>query len=259
MNLAHRSDGPTGGPPLVLSNSLGTTWELWEAQLPELTTPFRVVRYDHPGHGRSPDPEEPVTVDTMARGVVELLDRLELERVSFCGVSLGGMIGMALALIAPERLDRLVLSCTAAYLGPPDGWYERARIVRAKGTAAIAEAVVGRWFTQRFRDEQRAETARFRTMLESTRPEGYAACCEAIAGFDLRARLGAIRASTLVISGADDIATPPRDGAFLAESIAGAEHVVLPAASHLANVEQPEAFNRALLAHLVPSTSEEAA
>jgi 3-oxoadipate enol-lactonase len=195
----------------------------------------------------------------MARGVVELLDRLELERASFCGVSLGGMIGMALALIAPERLDRLVLSCTAAHLGPPDGWHERARIVRAKGTAAIAEAVVGRWFTQRFRDEQRADTARFRTMLESTRPEGYAACCEAIAGFDLRARLGAIRASTLVISGADDAATPPQDGAFLAESIARAEHVVLPAASHLANVEQPEAFNRALLAHLVPSTSEEAA
>ena len=260
MNLAHVIDGPEMKPVLVLSSSLGTTWELWDAQLGDLTRHFRVLRYDHPGHGNSEAPSSPITVEALVGGVVELLDRLELERVSFCGLSLGGMVGMALALGVSERVDRLALCCTAAFLGPPEGWHERARLVRAGGTGAIAEQVLERWFTQRFRTERPAEVARFLEMLEATPAGGYAACCEAIASWDARASLGAIRAPTLVISGADDVATPPRDGAFLAESIPAAELVILPGAAHLANVEQPELFNRALLGHLsVPTSSEEAA
>jgi 3-oxoadipate enol-lactonase len=250
VKLAHRIDGQEAAPALVLASSLGTTWELWDAQLPALTQDFRVVRFDHPGHGRSPIPDAPVTVESLADGVVELLDTLELERVSFCGLSLGGMIGMALALRAPERLDRLGLCCTAAYLGPPEGWYDRARIVRARGTSAIAEAVVGRWFTERFRDENAATAARFREMLEAIPAAGYAACCEAIASWDARSDVSAIRAPTLVLSGADDVATPVDDGAFLAESIPGAELTVLPESAHLANVEQPTLFARTLLHHL---------
>ena len=260
MNVAYRIDGPETKPVLVLSSSLGTAWELWDAQLGDLALHFRVLRYDHPGHGRSEILDGPITVEALAGGVVELLDRLELERASFCGLSLGGMVGMALALAAPERVDRLVLCCTAAHLGPAEGWHDRARLVRAGGTAAIAERVLERWFTERFRDERPATVTRFREMLEATPREGYAACCEAIGRWDGRTSVDAIRASTLVIAGADDIATPPDDASFLEVAIPGAGLVVLPGAAHLANVEQPELFNRALLGHLsVPTSSEEAA
>jgi 3-oxoadipate enol-lactonase len=260
VNVTHLIDGPETKPVLVLSNSLGTTWELWDAQLGDLTRYFRVLRYDHPGHSRSETPSGPISVEALAEGVVELLDRLELERVSFCGLSLGGMVGMALALAAPERVDRLALCCTAAYLGPADGWLERARLVRAGGTAAIAERVLERWFTRRFHDEFPATVRRFREMLEATPPDGYAACCEAIARWDARASVAGIRVPTLVIAGAEDVATPPEDGAVLATSIPAADLAILPGAAHLANVEQPEAFNRALLGHLsVPTNSEEAA
>jgi 3-oxoadipate enol-lactonase len=257
VKVAYRIDGHEAMPSLVLASSLGTTWELWDAQLPSLVEDFRVVRYDHPGHGRSPIPDASLTVESLADGVVELIDALDLERVSFCGLSLGGMVGMALALRAPERVDRLVLCCTAAHLGPVEGWYERAEVVRARGTSAIAGAVLGRWFTQRFRDESPVTIARFREMLEGTPAEGYAACCEAIARWDARSDVSAIRAPTLVISGDDDVATPPQDGAFLAGSIPGAELTVLPQCAHLANVEQPALFTRALLGHLrVPAGTE---
>jgi len=259
VNVAYRIDGQATKPGLVLSSSLGTTSDLWDAQLPALERDFRVVRYDHPGHGRSPVADEPVTIEALAGGVVGLLDRLELEQASFCGLSLGGMVGMALAFEAPERVDRLVLCCTAAHLGPPAGWYERARLVRAGGTTAIAERVLERWFTERFRTEHPAVGTRFREMLEATPREGYAACCDAIARWDARTRIGAIRAPTLVIAGAEDVATPPEDAAFLAESIPDAELVVLPGAAHLANVEQPERFTRALLGHLAVPASSEAA
>jgi 3-oxoadipate enol-lactonase len=250
VKVAYRIDGQATAAPLVLASSLGTTWELWDAELSALDADFRVVRFDHPGHGRSPIPDAPVTVESLAEDVVELLDALELERVSFCGLSLGGMVGMALALRAPERLDRLVLSCTAAHLGPAEGWYERARIVRARGTSAIADAVLGRWFTQRFRDESPATAARFREMLEAIPAEGYAACCEAIARWDARSDVSAIRVPTLVISGADDVATPVEDGRFLAESIPGGALTVLRECAHLANVEQSTLFAQALLDHL---------
>jgi 3-oxoadipate enol-lactonase len=250
MTLAHRVDGPQTAPALLFSSSLGTTWELWDGQVLALERDVRTIRYDHPGHGRSAVPDGPVTPAALADGVVMLLDSLGLERVSFCGLSLGGVVGMALAQRAPDRLDRLVLCCTSAYFGDPEGWYERARIVRAAGTAAVAERVLGRWFTERFRAEEADTVTRFREMLEQTTPEGYAACCEAIAAWDARSDLGAIATPTLVIVGEDDVATTPDDAAFLASSIPTAELVVVPGAAHLANVEQPSLFNRALLRHL---------
>jgi 3-oxoadipate enol-lactonase len=248
--LAHRIDGSGSAPAVVLSSSLGTSWELWEGQVPALSREFTIVRYDHPGHGRSPIPAGPVTAASLADGVVRLLDSLGLERVSFCGLSLGGVVGMTLAQQAPERLDRLVLCCTSAYFGPPDGWHDRAAIVRRSGTAAVAERVLSRWFTEGFRAHDGATVARYRAMLEETTVEGYAACCEAIAGWDARESLGAITTPTLVVAGEDDEATTPVDAAFIATAIPGAELAVLPAAAHLANVEQPELFSGALLRHL---------
>lgn len=247
MTLAHRLHGPERAPALVLANSLGTTQELWERQLPALSERFRVLTYDHPGHGSSALPAQPCTVESLARELLELLDELELGRVSLCGVSLGGMVGMALALEAPERVERLVLACTSAYLGPPEPWAERARVVRADGMEAIADAVVERWFTPRAEPET---VARFRTSLASTPPEGYARCCEAVGAWDARERIASITAPTLVLAGAEDPATPVEHAELIVARIEGARLLVLERAAHLANVERAEAFTDAVLEHL---------
>ena len=260
MRLAHRLDGTEGRPVLVFGNSLGTTWELWDGQVAALADAWRIVRFDHPGHGRSPLPDGALTVESIANDVLGLVDELGLERLTFCGLSLGGAVGMAAARLAPDRIERLVLCCTSARFGEPEGWHDRARLVRAGGTAVVAERVLERWFTDETRRTDAATAARFRTMLEAVPSEGYAACCEALALWDARGELGAISARTLVIAGERDIATPPADGAFLAESIPGAALTVLPGAAHLANIDQPELFERALVEFLsTPTSTEEAA
>ena len=248
--LDHRLRGPEGAPVLVLSNSLGTTQELWAKQLPALAERFRVLTYDHPGHGVSDLPQERPTVESLTASLVTLLDELQLERVSLCGVSLGGMVGITLALEEPERVDRLVLACTSAYVGPPEGWAERARIVRTRGMEAVADTVIGRWFTPEFEDEEPQTVARFRAMLAATPPEGYARCCEALGAWDARERISAIAVPVLVVAGADDPATPVEHAELIASRIPGARLQVLERAAHLANVERAEAFTNAVLEHL---------
>jgi 3-oxoadipate enol-lactonase len=250
MTLDHGLRGPEGAPVVVLSNSLGTTQELWERQLPALAEDFHILTYDHPGHGSSPLPELPCTVESLANGLLALLDELGVERVSLCGVSLGGMVGMALALAAPERVDRLVLACTSTYLGPPEGWEERARIVRTEGMEAIADTIAGRWFTPELTRDEPETVERFRAMLAATPPEGYARCCEAVGAWDARGRISAITASVLVVAGAEDPATPVAHAELIASRIPGARLHVLERAAHLANVERAEAFTDAVLEHL---------
>jgi 3-oxoadipate enol-lactonase len=248
MKLNYRLDGPAGAPTLVLASALGTTHELWEPQLSALTG-FRVLRYDHRGHGGSDVVPGPVTIEDLAGDVVELLDELELESVSFCGISIGGAVGMAFAAANPERVDRLVLACTSVRFGPPEGWYERAGVVREEGLDGIADELLGRWFTPGFRAAQPETVARFRAMLVATPREGYAACCDALARWDFRGELHRITAPTLVIAAAEDPSTPPAHGETIAAGTGG-ELVVLEQAAHAANVEQPDAFSRALLRHL---------
>jgi len=248
--LDHRLSGPEDAPVLVLSNSLGTTQELWELQLPVLGGRFRVLKYDHPGHGSSEPPAQPCTVEALTHSLVMLLDELGLERVSLCGVSLGGMVGMTLALEEPDRVDRLVLACTSAHLGPREAWEERARVVRAEGMEAIADAVVGRWFTPAFARDEPQKVARFRAMLSAAPPEGYARCCEAIAAWDVRERISAIAAPVLVIAGADDPATPVEHAELIASGIPGARLRIVERAAHLTNVERWHAFTHAVLEHL---------
>ena len=250
MRLDYRLHGHEGAPPLVLANSLGTTQQLWSRQLPELTERFRVLTYDHPGHGTSGLPDQPCTVEAFAHGLLVLLDELALERVSLCGTSLGGMVGIALALEAPERIERLVLSCTSAYIGPQERWTERARIVRAEGMEAVGDSVVVRWFTPELPREEPETVARFRAMLVATPAEGYARCCEALAAWDARERISEIDVPTLVVAGADDSATPVEHAELLASRIPGAGLRVLERAAHLANVERADEFTRAVLNHL---------
>ena len=235
MTLHHVVEGD--GPPLLLAGSLGTTHRLWDPNVAALKRRFRVIRYDHPGHGGSTFP--PTGFDDLARAPLNLANELGVERFTFCGLSLGGMIGIWLAAHAPERIEHIVLACTAPWFPPREQWVERAAVVRQRGVEAVADLVVGRWFTPRFVDVDR-----WRAMLISTPVEGYARSCEAIADTDLRADLGRVTVRTTVILGRHDPVVNDENRRLLADV---GETVELDAA-HLANVEQPEAFAEAVCA-----------
>jgi 3-oxoadipate enol-lactonase len=246
----HEVTGPADAPPLVLSNSLGADLRMWDPQAEALAERFRLVRYDTRGHGGSPVPDGPYSIDHVGQDALALLDHLEIERAHWVGLSLGGMTGMWLAINAPERLDRLVLLCTSAQLGPPETWRERAETVRAQGTEAVADAGIGRWLTERFRAEHPDTAAWLREMIAATPDSGYAACCAVIEHMDLTPGLAGISAPTLIIAGAQDPTTPPEHGERIAAAVPDARLEVLDPAAHLANVEQPEAVTRLILEHL---------
>ncbi|GAA1676099.1 bifunctional 3-oxoadipate enol-lactonase/4-carboxymuconolactone decarboxylase PcaDC [Fodinicola feengrottensis] len=247
-------DGPADAPVLVLSNSLGTTRHLWHRQLPELSRHFRVIRYDLPGHDGSAAAAGPYTVDDLGRNLLALLDKLGIERAHLAGVSLGGMLSMWVASHAPERVDRLALICTSAYLPPAQGWHDRAAAVRANGTGPLVEASLGRWFTPAFHQRDPELMKRIGIELSNVDSAGYAGCCEAIAAMDQRDSLPLITAPTLVIAGADDPAAPPEHGQDIAARIPGANLWVLDQASHLAVLEQAETITRLLIEHLAGPT-----
>jgi 3-oxoadipate enol-lactonase / 4-carboxymuconolactone decarboxylase len=243
----HRLEGPDDAPVVAFASSLGTTNAMWDGQAAALAGEFRVLRYDHRGHGGSPAPPGPYSVDDLADDALALLDELEIERVAFVGLSLGGAVAMTLARRAPERVERLALCCTAARFGPPEGWTERAATVRAGGVEAVAPAVLERWLTPAAPPAMRE---RLEAQLLATSPDGYAACCEAIAGHDLRGQLGGLRMPVLAIAGSDDPATPPEWLAAIADEVPGARLHVLEGARHIASVEFAAAFNRALFPFL---------
>ena len=240
-------EGPVLAPVVMFASSLGTTLEMWDAQAEAFTDEFRVLRYDHRGHGGSPAPPGPYTVDDLAGDVLALLDELGIESVTFVGLSLGGAVGMTLALRAPERIERLALCCTSRQFGPPETWAERAATVRAEGVEAVADAALERWLTP---EAPAAMRERLRAILLSTPAEGYASCAEAIGGHDLRGRLGDIRMPVLAVAGDGDPASPPEELAAIAEEIPGARLHVIERARHLAVVEQADEFNRLLRAFL---------
>ena len=243
-------EGPEDAPVLVLSNSLGTALGMWGDQASVLRERFRLLRYDTRGHGASPAPPGPYSVGELGGDVISLLDRLGVERASFCGLSIGGMTGMWLAAEEPERIECLVLCCTSALLGPKSVWDERIATARGKGMAALVDGVIERWFTPAFRAENPGTVERMARTLRETDPEGYAGCCAAIRDMDLHGRLPSIQAPTLVVSGADDPATPPEHGRSIADAIPGARFEVVPRAAHIANVEQPETLTQLILTHL---------
>jgi 3-oxoadipate enol-lactonase len=242
--------GPVEAPALVLSNSLGTDFGMWGGHLEELAQHFRVLRYDHRGHGGSEVPRGAYTVAMLAGDLLALLDRLGIARFDFCGLSLGGQVGMWLALQFPERVRRLVLCNTAAHIPSPASWNARIEAVRKHGMSAIAETVLRRWFSESFLERDPATVERLRRMLLATPPEGYAGCCAAVRDFDVRERVRQIRCPALVVTGSCDPATPPEQGRFLAREIPGARLRELEA-SHLSNLEQPCRFNQQVLEFLL--------
>ncbi|GAB7030271.1 3-oxoadipate enol-lactonase [Streptomyces sp. NPDC021749] len=244
----HALDGPDGAPPLVLGPSLGTELAVWEPQLDALSRRFRVVRWDLPGHGGAPSVAT-TTVPALARGVLALADGLGIGRFRYAGISLGGAVGAWLAAHHPERVASLVLICSSARFGEPDAWRERAALVRESGLGPVADTAAGRWFTPDFAASPEA-AALLGTLRRRIAPAGYAACCDALAGYDLRGDLARITAPTLVVAGRTDPATPPPHARELVDGIPGAGLLELPGAAHLANVERPAAVLAALLGHL---------
>jgi 3-oxoadipate enol-lactonase len=248
--LHHAISGAEDRAPLVLAGSLGTSLQMWDPQVAALSERLRLIAIDHRGHGRSPVPSGPYRLEDLSGDLLGLLDRLGLKRVSFCGLSLGGMVGLWLAANAPARIDRLVVICSAAHLPPADRWNKRAAVVRAAGSPkVIADAVVEAWFTRAWAAARPELVADYRRMVAGTPAEGYAACCEAIAGVDLRSNLANIKAPTLVIAGAHDLAAPPEHGREIADGIAGARLEILDAA-HLASVERAEKVSQLIAAHV---------
>jgi 3-oxoadipate enol-lactonase / 4-carboxymuconolactone decarboxylase len=250
VTVHHRSEGPAAAPALLLINSLGSDLSLWDPILPELLRHFRVIRYDQRGHGASPVPDGPYQVADLAADALALLDRLGVERAHVCGTSLGGMVGLWLAVHAPARVERLAVICSSPKLGPAEAWRERAALVRAQGTSAVAQAVVGRWFTPELAREQPAVIARYEAMVSATPAEGYAACCEAIARWDITGELAQIACPTWILSAADDPATPPQHGYLMAGLIPGARIDVIAQAAHVAFAERPAFVARLLIEHL---------
>ncbi len=248
--LAVREDGVADGAPLVLLNSVGSTTDMWSPCLAPLAERFRVVRIDHRGHGDSAPAAGEATVAALAEEVVTTLDALGLERVHLAGLSLGGMVGMRLAIDHPERVGRLALFCTSAYLPPAAQWTERAGTVRGGGMAAVADAVIARWVTPDLAERDPALMALLRKEVEAVDAESYAQCCEAIAAMDLRPDLARIGSPTLAVGGAEDPATPIEHQQAIVDAVPGSRLAVIDGAAHVPTYERPGEVARLLLDHL---------
>ena len=247
--IHYRFDGRQELPVLVLSNSLGTDLSMWNPQVPAFTEHFRLLRYDSYGHGASTFAAGGFQMDRLGQDVVRLLDHLGIADVSFCGLSVGGLVGQWLALYAAERLKKLALCNTAAHIGTAAGWNTRMDAVKKGGVASISEGILDRWFTPRFHEHDPGTVNHFRKILETTAGESYVATCAAIRDADWRQQVSKIRVKTLVIAGTQDKSAPPEGGRYLAERILGSKYVELDTA-HLSNVELPQRFSEEVLKFL---------
>jgi 3-oxoadipate enol-lactonase len=242
-HLHYELTGASNAPLLVLSNSLGTNFSMWDAQMPELRKHFRVLRYDTRGHGQSEVTSGPYSFEQLGRDVLALADALDIGHFSFCGLSMGGVTGLWLGIHAGKRLHKIVLCSTGAKIGNAETWDARIEAVRKGGTKSIAAATMERWFTPRFRESSPDIVERVKHMVECTSTEGYISCCAALREADLRESIAAITTPTLAISSTHDPAAPPADGRFIAQRIPGARYVELDAA-HLSNIEQHDRFTQ---------------
>jgi len=242
-------EGRDGGPTIMLSNSLGATMQMWEPQMAALTKLYRVVRYDRRGHGKSGVPAGPYSMERFGKDVLAILDDLNIEKVHWCGLSMGGMVGQWLGANAPERIEKLILANTSCYYPDPTNWLNRIKAVKEGGIAPIADAVIAAWLTGDFREREPQITQRMKAMLIASPVEGYIACCEALSTLDQRDLLPRIKAPTLVIAGRHDISTPVEASIFIRSHIPNASMTLLDAA-HISNVEQSHNFTEAMVGFL---------
>jgi 3-oxoadipate enol-lactonase len=245
----YQLDGPEDAPTIALSNSLGATLSMWTPQVAPFSRTFRVLRYDTRGHGLSAAPPGPYTMEDLGGDAIGLLDALKIERAHFCGISMGGVIGLWLGIHAADRLNRLVVCNSAARVGTADAWNSRMAAVRSEGMKAVAPGLMERWFTASFRAKNPTIVESVRQMVLQAPVDGYLACCAAVRDVDLRGQVAQVKPRTLVIAGASDAVAPPAEGKFLTEQIPGARYVELEAA-HLSNVEAAAKFNDTVMQFL---------
>jgi 3-oxoadipate enol-lactonase len=243
-------EGPERAPVLMLSNSLGTNLHMWDDQVAPFTRHFRLVRYDRRGHGKSGVPKGPYSMERLGRDVLAVLDWLGIDKINWCGLSMGGMVGQWLGANAPDRVDKLILSNTACYYPDPGFWVERLKLVRANGLGPLVSANMERWFTKDFRERAPEVIARMTEMFLNTDIEGYVGCMEAIRDMDHRPLLPKIKAPTLVIAGRFDPATPLSSNEFIRDHVPGAKLAVVDTA-HIANMELPQAYADTVLGFLL--------
>jgi 3-oxoadipate enol-lactonase/4-carboxymuconolactone decarboxylase len=253
LRLYYRQEGRVGAPVLMLSHSIGTDHGMWAPQMADLLQHFQVLRYDTRGHGASDAPEGEYSIEQLGRDVLGLADALHISKFAFCGLSMGGAIGLWLAINVPDRLTALVLANTSPQFGPPANWDTRRKTVLENGMASIADMVMQRFFSPETLVRADAYSSSVKSVFLATDPNGYAGCCSALRDVDHRNLLAKIKVPTLVIAGDKDVSTPwEGHGELLAQEISGAKSVRLPA-THLSNIEKPRSFTSALLEFLQPA------
>jgi len=250
INLQYRCEGRAYGRIIVFVNSLGTDFRIWDEVVPALAASARVIRYDLRGHGLSDAMPAQRGIDDHVDDLLALLDHLGAPRATIIGLSVGGMIAQRLAILAPQRVEALVLCCTAAKIGSPEMWADRIKALQNGGLGTIADAVLERWFTKRFREHKKADLEGWRNMLVRTPLEGYVDACAAIRDADFRAEIGAISAPTLCVAGDEDGATPADLVRATAEMIPGALLAIISGAGHLPCIEQAAALAQLIADHL---------
>ena len=239
VRLNHRFDGPADGPVVVLASAVGTTAEVWDPIVSAFAERHRILRYDHRGHGGSPAPPGPYAMADLAGDLLDLLDAHAIDRASLCGLAIGGMVALRLAIDEPARVDRLVLMCTSAAPGNEGRWRARAAAVRAGGLEPVADEIMARWATPGFIRRDPPGWARLRAAFCANDPEGYASCCDAIRTFDVAARLPEIAAPTLVIGADLDEGLPLDHQERLHTGIPGSTLAVVEGAAHIPLLDQP--------------------
>jgi 3-oxoadipate enol-lactonase len=252
IQVNYSLEGPASGPVVTMSNSLASNLSMWDPQMPVLTSHYRVLRYDTRGHGGTEAPDGPYSLDELTEDVRALLQALGIARTHFVGLSMGGMIGQIMAFKYPHMLQSVVLCDTMSRV-PTEAkpmWDERIHAAQTHGMEPLVEPTLARWFTEPFRRQGSPVLDQVRAMIRTTPPRGYAGCCHAIAALNLTERLGAITLPTLIIVGEDDPGTPVAASRVIHEHIKGSELVILKSAAHLSNLEQPGAFNQALMSFL---------
>ncbi len=243
--INYQTFGDAAKPALVFSNSLGTNFKMWQPQIDFFQKDYFVICYDTRGHGGSEAPQGPYTIDQLGQDVVNLLDHLNIEKAAFCGISMGGLTGQWLAINRPERFNQVVVCNTAAKIGQEQAWNDRAALVREQGLQPIASTAASRWFTEPFIQSNATVVNNLQNDLGVGSPEGYASCCEALAKADVREQLKDISVLVLVVAGQQDPVTTVADGQYMVDRIANSQLFEINA-SHISNIEQPEAFNQAV-------------
>ncbi|TCM64452.1 3-oxoadipate enol-lactonase [Acinetobacter calcoaceticus] len=243
--ISYQTFGDASRPALVFSNSLGTNYGMWQKQLNHFKQDYFVICYDTRGHGSSSAPQGPYSLEQLGLDVINLLDHLNISRASFCGISMGGLTGQWLAIHHPQRFNHVVICNTAAKVGQENAWLERAQLVRQQGLAQIAATAASRWFTERFIQSHAVTVDNLSHDLAAGSVEGYASCCEALAKADLREQIKSINIPVLIIAGTQDPVTTVADAEYMQQQIAGSQVVAIDA-SHISNIEQPDAFNQAV-------------